>query len=207
MTCANSGWTAECFGYFGCPCPLLSTEGKDWIHLAISLLPCSPHIHTSPFELLVQTTLVIKKNPATDASHLKARRNYFVFGRSWRDDETIFSLDVSELWRGDETILYLDDPEGMTRRSILLAILKELRFDIGILRSWSGDETTCNPDILQGLRDHLRFWLFWIKVGNTLCVLTILKGSKTKLFCLWTDLTEFLSQFPLEDVDMKYEVR
>jgi len=53
----------------------------------------------------------------------------------------------------------VDDPEGMTRRSILSAILKELRFDLGILRSLGlcGDETSFIPDILQGLRDDLRF--------------------------------------------------
>ena len=38
-------------------------------------------------------------------------------------------------------------------------------------------------------------------------VLTILKGSKTKLFCLWTDLADFLTQLPLGDVDVKYQVR
>ena len=37
--------------------------------------------------------------------------------------------------RRDETILYSNDPEGGTRRSILLAILKELRFDLRFLRS------------------------------------------------------------------------
>ena len=68
-----------------------------------------------------------KKNPATDASQLKAQRDDFVFGRSWR---------------GDETNLYSNDPEGVTRRSILLAILKDLRSDLGILRSWRGEETT-----------------------------------------------------------------
>ena len=83
-----------------------------------------------------------EKNPATDASHLKARRDDFVFGRSWR---------------GDETNLYSNDPEGVTRRSILFAILKDLRFDLGNLRSWRGDETTFIPAIRQGLRDDLRF--------------------------------------------------
>ena len=53
-----------------------------------------------------------------------------------------------------------NDPEGVTRRSILLAILKDLRFDLRILRSWSGDETTFIPAIRQGLRDDLRFRLF-----------------------------------------------
>ena len=38
-------------------------------------------------------------------------------------------------------------------------------------------------------------------------VLTILKGSKTILFCLWTDLADFLTQSPARDVDVKYEVR
>jgi len=38
-------------------------------------------------------------------------------------------------------------------------------------------------------------------------VLTILKGSKTELFCLWTDLADFLTQSSLGDVDVKYEVR
>jgi len=38
-------------------------------------------------------------------------------------------------------------------------------------------------------------------------VLTILKGSKTKLFCLWTDLADFLTHSPLGDVDVKYQVR
>jgi len=38
-------------------------------------------------------------------------------------------------------------------------------------------------------------------------VLKILKGSKTKLFCLWTDLADFLTQFPLGDIDAKYQVR
>ena len=35
-------------------------------------------------------------------------------------------------------------------------------------------------------------------------VLTILKVSKTKLFCLWTDLADFLTQSPLGDVNVKY---
>jgi len=52
------------------------------------------------------------------------------------------------------------------RRSILLAILKELCFDLRFLRSWSGGETTFIPAILQGLRDDLRFWLFWRNVGK-----------------------------------------
>jgi len=56
----------------------------------------------------------------------------------------------------------------VTRRSILLAILRELRFDLGFLRSWSGDETTCIPATLQGLRDDLRFWLFLRGVGKIL---------------------------------------
>jgi len=60
----------------------------------------------------------------------------------------------------DETILYLDDPEGITRRSILSAILKELRFDLRFLRSWSGDEMTFIPAILQGLRGDLSLLLF-----------------------------------------------
>jgi len=34
------------------------------------------------------------------------------------------------IWRREETILYLDDPEGVTRRSSLSAILKELRLDL-----------------------------------------------------------------------------
>jgi len=38
-------------------------------------------------------------------------------------------------------------------------------------------------------------------------VLTILKGSKTKLFCLWTDLADFLTQSSLGGVDVKYKVR
>jgi len=38
-------------------------------------------------------------------------------------------------------------------------------------------------------------------------VLTILKGSKNKLFCLWTDLADFLTQSPLGNVDVKYQVR
>jgi len=59
--------------------------------------------------------------------------------------------------RRDETILYLDDPERVTRRSIPLAILKELCFDLGFLLSRSGDETTFIPAILQGSRDDLRF--------------------------------------------------
>jgi len=70
------------------------------------------------------------------------------------------------IWRRDETILYSNDPEGETRRSILLAILKELRFDLGFLRSWSGDETT--SAILQGLRDDIRFWLLCRGVGKIL---------------------------------------
>jgi len=37
--------------------------------------------------------------------------------------------------------------------------------------------------------------------------LTILKGSKTILFCLWADLADFLTQSPLGDVDVKYQVR
>jgi len=49
----------------------------------------------------------------------------------------------------------------VTRRAILLVILKELRYIIRFLRSWSGDETTSIRAILQGLRDNLRFWLFW----------------------------------------------
>jgi len=53
--------------------------------------------------------------------------------------------------------LYLDDPEGMTRRSILSAILKELRIDLGILRALRGDETSFIPNIQQRLRDDLRF--------------------------------------------------
>jgi len=38
-------------------------------------------------------------------------------------------------------------------------------------------------------------------------VLTILKGSKIKHFCLWTDLADFLTQSSLRDVDVKYQVR
>ena len=38
-------------------------------------------------------------------------------------------------------------------------------------------------------------------------VLTILKGSKTKPFWLWTDLADFITQSPLGDVDVKYQVR
>jgi len=38
-------------------------------------------------------------------------------------------------------------------------------------------------------------------------VWTILKGSKTILFCLWTDLADFLTQSPVGDVDVKYQVR
>jgi len=72
------------------------------------------------------------------------------------------------IWRRDETILYLDDPEGGTRRSILLTILKKLRFDLRFLRSCSGDETTFLSAILQGLRDYFRFWLFWMGVGMIL---------------------------------------
>jgi len=72
--------------------------------------------------------------------HLKARRDALVFGWSWRG----------------------------TRRSILLAILKELHFDLRFLRSWSGDETTFISAILQRLRDYLRFWLFWMGVGMIL---------------------------------------
>jgi len=72
------------------------------------------------------------------------------------------------IWGRDETILYLDDPEGGARRSILLAILKKLRFDLRFWRSWSGDETTFISAILQGLRDYLRFWLFWMSVGMIL---------------------------------------
>jgi len=44
-------------------------------------------------------------------------------------------------------------------------------------------------------------------VSENSWVLTILKGSKTKLFCLWTDLADFLTQSPLRDVDVKYQVR
>ena len=72
------------------------------------------------------------------------------------------------IWRRDETILYLGDPEGGTGRSILLAILKKLRFDLRFLRSWRGDETTFISAILQGLRDYLRFWQFWMGVGMIL---------------------------------------
>jgi len=72
------------------------------------------------------------------------------------------------IWRRDETSLYLDDPEGGTRQSILLAILKKLRFDLRFIRSWSGDETTFLSANLQGLRDDLRFWLFWMGVGMIL---------------------------------------
>jgi len=38
-------------------------------------------------------------------------------------------------------------------------------------------------------------------------VLRVLKGSKTKLFYLWMDLADFLTQSPLGDVDLKYQVR
>ena len=38
-------------------------------------------------------------------------------------------------------------------------------------------------------------------------VLTIIKGSKTELFCLRTDLADFLTQSSLGDVDVKYQVR
>jgi len=34
-----------------------------------------------------------------------------------------------------------------------------------------------------------------------------IKGSKTKRFCLWTDLADFLTQSSLGEVDVKYEVR
>jgi len=37
-------------------------------------------------------------------------------------------------------------------------------------------------------------------------VFTILKWSKTKLVCLWTDLANFLTQSLLGDVDLKYQV-
>ena len=38
-------------------------------------------------------------------------------------------------------------------------------------------------------------------------VFTILKESKTKLLCLWTDLVDFLTQSPLGDVYIQYQVR
>jgi len=55
-----------------------------------------------------------------------------------------------------------------TRRSILSAILKALRFDLRFLRSCILDETTYIPAILHGLRDGLRFWLFLRSVGKIL---------------------------------------
>ena len=76
----------------------------------------------------IQTTLAQwrkKKNPATDASHLKARRDDLVFGWSWRGDETIYSFGNSEettfrsqvftileWWRND---LYFGYSSGITR--------------------------------------------------------------------------------------------
>jgi len=81
----------------------------------------------------------------------------------------------------DATILYLDDPEGGTRRSILLTILKKLRFDLRVLQSWSGDETTFISAILQWLQDYLRFWLFWMGVGMILDFENSKKSQKTKL--------------------------
>jgi len=45
-----------------------------------------------------------KKKPATDASHLKARRDEFWFNPFWVGDETIFYLVESLV--GSETIFY-----------------------------------------------------------------------------------------------------
>jgi len=48
---------------------------------------------------------------------------------------------------------------------------------------------------------------YFERVSERSWVLTILKGPKTKLFCLWTDLDDFFTQSPLGDVDVKYHVR
>ena len=48
---------------------------------------------------------------------------------------------------------------------------------------------------------------YFAGVSERSWVLRILKKSKTKLFCLLTDLAIFLTQSSLRDVDVKYQVR
>jgi len=109
-------------------------------------------------------------------------------------------------WRRDETNLYLDDSEGVTRRSILLAILKELRFDLSFLRSWIGDETTFIRAFLQGLRNDSMFWLFRRGVRK-IWGFDDSERAKNQLFSLWTDLADLLTHFPVGNEYVKYQVR
>ena len=55
--------------------------------------------------------------------------------------------------------------------------------------------------------DYILGFDYFEGVSEKSWVMTILKGLKTKLFCLWMDLADFLIQSPLGNVDVKYQVR
>ena len=101
------------------------------------------------------------------------------------------------IWRREETTLYLDDPEGVTRRSSLSAILKELRLDLSFF--FNPEVETWRPSFRLLCRDYVVILGFdyFEGVSESSGVSTILKGSKTKLFCLWTDLADLFTQSPV----------
>jgi len=72
--------------------------------------------------------------------------------------------------------------------------LKRFKAIVYFWRSLSGDEMTFIPAIQQVLPDELRFWLISRGVWKILG-LNDSKMVKTKRFCLWTDLADFLREF------------
>jgi len=85
--------------------------------------------------------------------------------------------------------------------------LKRLKAAVYFWRSWSGDETTFLPAILQELRDEHRFRLFSRGVWKILGFNDSKRVENQTFFVYGRIWLIFLTQSSLGDVDVNYEVR